>query len=118
MAASALTPVTVLAGFEAGAAGASGIVTGRSTKAAAGGARLFRSDVVGLHASCICCALSDDLVRALRELHAERTARGGAGFDRVAVEVASGEDLRPIMAALAELPLVAARFAASAIVVA
>ena len=117
MAASAVTPVTVLAGFAPGMALGPRIARVRSTQGAASGASIFRGDATALRPSCSCCALADDLVRALRELHAERMA-GRVAFERVIVEAPARSDLRPIMAALAELPVIAARFAPAAIIVA
>jgi G3E family GTPase len=117
VAASAVTPVTVLAGFAAAVALGPRVASVRSTQGIASGSGLFRADATASRPTCTCCPLADDLVRALRELHAQRTA-GRVAFERVIVEVPGQADLRVIMAALAELAVTAARFAPAAIIVA
>jgi G3E family GTPase len=116
MSASAVTPVTLLAGCAAVTRSQDRVAIVRS--GASSGPGLFRGDDVGLRASCTCCPLAGDLVRGLRELHAQRASGRGAPFERVVVEAPRGADLRPILAALAQLPVVALRFAPGAVVVA
>ncbi|HZZ92673.1 MAG TPA: GTP-binding protein [Usitatibacter sp.] len=131
MAASGITPVTVLTGF---------LGSGKTTLLA----RLLREEawrdtavivnewgetgldhailreatdaVVQLPSGCLCCRVAGDLVRTLRDLHAERLARSGPAFRRVVVETTGLADPAPILATLAEMPLVAARYAVSGVV--
>jgi len=113
--ASAAIPVTVLAGLEERPAPAAGV---RIVPASAtSGASIFASGRLSARAGCLCCSVADDLVLALRELHALRLERRIEPFERVVVTAAANADLRPILAALAELPLVAARYAPAAIVI-
>jgi G3E family GTPase len=114
MAGSAVVPVTVLAGAGDMELGTAGVPALRAAPPVAGG--VFRAERLVPRPGCLCCSLSGDLVRALRELHAARLERRIARFERVVVRADVGQDLRPILAALAELPLVAARFAPGGIV--
>ena len=112
---SAAIPVTVLAGPEDIRVGGSDV---RSVRASAtAGESLFAAGRLSARAGCLCCSVADDLVRELRELHALRMDDRVEPFERVVVQAGEDADLRPIMAALAELPLVAARYAPAAIVV-
>lgn len=112
---SAAIPVTVLAGpADMPVRGAAVRVVRASPTA---GESLFSSGRLSARAGCLCCSVADDLVRELRELHALRRDRRIEPFERVVVQASEDADLRPIMAALAELPLVAARYAPAAIVV-
>ncbi|HEX3061169.1 MAG TPA: GTP-binding protein [Usitatibacter sp.] len=131
MAASGLTPVTVLTGF---------LGSGKTTLAAAlvadprftdtaiivnelGEASIDHAllrhasgDVVQLAGGCLCCRAAGDIVRALRELHHRRTT-GAAPFRRVVIETTGLADPAPLLATLVELPVTAARYALSGVVV-
>jgi G3E family GTPase len=112
---SAPIPVTILAGPDAMPAGEPRV---RSVQASAtAGASIFAAERLSARAGCLCCSVADDLVRALRELHAQRLEGRIEPFERVVVQASGEADLRPILAALGELPLVAARYAPAAIVV-
>jgi G3E family GTPase len=75
------------------------------------------SDAVALLPSgCLCCRVAGDLVKALRDLHAQRLARSGASFRRVVIETTGLADPGPILATLVGMPLTAARYALSGVV--
>jgi G3E family GTPase len=131
VAASSITPVTVLTGF---------LGSGKTTllNRLVGDAR-FRdtaivvnewgdipvdhalvreaSDtVVVLSGGCICCRYSADVVRALRELHFQRSEGRIPAFSRVVIETTGLADPAPLMSTLVEMPLAAARFALAGVV--
>ena len=112
---SAAIPVTVLAGPGDMPVAGSHVRCVRASATA--GESLFASGRLSPRAGCLCCSVAGDLVRELRELHAHRIEGRIAPFERVVVQASEDADLRPILAALAELPLVAARYAPAAIVV-
>ena len=95
----------------------SGPGVARVRASATSGEALFRSQRLAARAGCLCCSVADDLVRALRELYALRREGRIEPFERVVVTAGADADLRPILASLAELPLVAARYAPAAVVV-
>ncbi|HSS28340.1 MAG TPA: GTP-binding protein [Usitatibacter sp.] len=131
MAASELTPVTVLTGF---------LGSGKTTLLAAlvadprfsdtaiivnelGDASIDHAllreasgDVVELAGGCICCRAAGDIVRALRELHHQRTTGAASPFRRVVIETSGLADPAPLLATLIELPVTAARYALSGVV--
>jgi G3E family GTPase len=72
--------------------------------------------VVLLPAGCLCCRVAGDLVRTLRELHAARHDGSIPAFRRIVVETSGLADPGPILATLIEMPVVAARFALSGVV--
>ncbi|MEP7068423.1 MAG: GTP-binding protein [Usitatibacter sp.] len=130
MAPSAITPVTVLTGF---------LGSGKTTllNRMVGDARYADSaivvnefgetgidhllvrraseDMVVLPGGCICCRASGDLIRALRDLHHQRSTGAVGDFRRVVIETTGLADPAPIMAALIELPLLAARYSLSGV---
>ena len=131
MAASVVTPVTVLTGF---------LGSGKTTllNALVSDARfrdtaiivnelgaesidhaLLRAasgDIVTLPGGCICCRAAGDVVRALRDLHHERAAGKVAPFKRVVIETTGLADPAPLLATLIEIPVTAARYALSGVV--
>jgi G3E family GTPase len=78
--------------------------------------RRASEDIVVLPGGCICCRASGDLIRALRELHHQRSLGEVGAFRRVVVETTGLADPAPILAALVELPLLAARYSLSGVV--
>jgi G3E family GTPase len=73
-------------------------------------------NIVVLPGGCICCRASGDLIRALRELHHGR-ANGTLGpFRRVVIETTGLADPAPVLAALIELPVLAARYSLAGVV--
>ena len=131
MAPSVITPVTVLTGF---------LGSGKTTllNRMLGDARFADSavivnelgdvaidhllvrqaseDIVVLPGGCICCRASGDLVRALRELHHQRSTGAEGPFKRVVIETTGLADPAPVLAALIELPLLAARYSLAGVV--
>jgi len=131
VAASQLTPVTVLTGF---------LGSGKTTLLAAlvadprfhdtaiivnelGEAsidhallRQASGDVVELAGGCICCRAAGDVVRALRDLHHRRATGALPSFRRVVIETSGLADPAPLLATLIELPVTAARYALSGVV--
>ena len=65
---------------------------------------------------CICCSVAGDMVQALRDLYFKRANNEIPNFKRVVIETTGLADPAPIMHTLIEMPLVAARFAFSGIV--
>ena len=131
MAASAITPVTVLTGFlgsgkttllsrllQEPAWRDTAVIVNEWGEAALDHhlVRETSGNVVLLPSGCLCCRVAGDLVLALRELHAARHARSIAPFRRVVVETTGLADPGPVLATLAEMPLVAARYALSGVV--
>ena len=131
MAASSITPVTVLTGF---------LGSGKTTLANAivrdarfadtalvvnewgevaidhALVRGASENVVVLPSGCICCRVAGDLVRALRELHFQRLDGRIPAFARVVIETTGLADPAPLLATLVEIPLAAARFSLSGVV--
>ena len=130
MAASTITPVTVLTGFlgsgkttvlnhvlsDPGFADTAVIVNEWGAVPIDHAlVREASADVVVLPSGCICCRVAGDLVRALRDLHRERAGGALPAFRRVVIETTGLADPAPLLATLIEMPLVAARFALSGI---
>ena len=67
-------------------------------------------------AACLCCRIASELVARLRELHFARATGATARFRRAIVEAVGAADPASILATLAELPLVAARYAPAGII--
>jgi G3E family GTPase len=133
VAASQLTPVTVLTGF---------LGSGKTTLLAAlvadprfcdtaiivnelGEASIDHAllreasgDVVELAGGCICCRAAGDVIRALRDLHHRRATGALPSFRRVVIETSGLADPAPLLATLIELPVTAARYALSGVVTA
>lgn len=131
MAASTITPVTVLTGFlgsgkttllnrmlcdprfadtavvvnELGAVAIDHLLVRRASE-----------NVTVLAGGCVCCSAAGDLVRALRELHGQRASGEIPAFKRVVIETTGLADPAPLLATLVELPLLAARFALAGVV--
>ncbi len=66
---------------------------------------------------CICCSVAGDMVTALRDLYFKRANGEVPMFRRVVIETTGLADPAPIMHTLIEMPLVAARYSLSGIVV-
>lgn len=66
---------------------------------------------------CICCSVAGDMVTALRDLYFKRANNEIPMFKRVVIETTGLADPAPIMHTLIEMPLVAARYSLSGIVV-
>jgi G3E family GTPase len=66
---------------------------------------------------CICCSVAGDMVTALRDLYFKRANNEIPMFQRVVIETTGLADPAPIMHTLIEMPLVAARYSLSGIVV-
>ncbi|MFZ3324330.1 MAG: GTP-binding protein [Usitatibacter sp.] len=131
MAASAITPVTVLTGF---------LGSGKTTllNALVGDPRfsdtaiivnelgevsidhaLIRESneqIVTLAGGCICCRAAGDIVRTLRELYDLRFMKEIAQFRRVVIETSGLADPAPLLATLVEMPVTAARYSLSGVV--
>jgi len=131
LAASSITPVTVLTGFLGSGKTTlvdalvrdprfadTAIVVNEWGEAPIDHALLRRAsgNVVALAGGCICCRAAGDVVRALRELHFERAEGRVAAFRRVVIETTGLADPGPLLATLAGLPLLAARYALSGVV--
>jgi len=119
VAASQLTPVTVLTGFlgsgKTTLAGAlvadprfsdTAIIVNEWGEAPIDHALLTRAsgDVVEMAGGCICCRAAGDIVRALRDLHHRRATGAVAQFRRVVIETTGLADPAPLLATLIELP--------------
>ena len=118
MAASGATPVTIVCGL--GAAGTAGLPAriasdprfADTVVVVQGASSLF----AGTAAACLCCRIAGELVARLRELHFARATGAAARFRRVVVEAVGAADPASILATLADLPLVAARYAPAGII--
>jgi G3E family GTPase len=69
-----------------------------------------------LHNGCVCCSVSGDMVRILRELYFKRAQGEIPAFTRLVIETTGLADPAPIMHTLLEMPLVAARYTLSGVV--
>lgn len=67
-------------------------------------------DLYLLNSGCICCAVRDDFVAALRELERRRRAGGRIAYRRVVVETTGLADPGPIIHAVLNEPLFAAAY--------
>ncbi len=72
--------------------------------------------VVVLPGGCVCCRVAGELVGALRELHFQRASGAVPPFRRVVVETSGLADPAPLLATLIEMPLVAARYCLAGVV--
>lgn len=128
MAASAITPVTVLTGFLGSGKTTllkrmvadprfadTALVINEWGEVAIDHELLREASevVVAMPSGCLCCRVAGELVRTLRELHVLRTAGEVPPFKRVVIETTGLADPAPIATTLIELPLTAARFALS-----
>lgn len=59
--------------------------------------RKVDENIVMLNSGCLCCALRDDLVETLDELHGKRTAGTVPNFERVVIETSGLADPAPII---------------------
>lgn len=74
------------------------------------------SDAFAPSCGCMACQAAGALVQVLRERHFLRARDAIPDFRRVMVETASWADPAPLLAMLASLPLVAARYASAGVV--
>jgi G3E family GTPase len=131
VAASSITPVTVLTGFLGSGKTTlvnrivrdprfadTAIVINERGEIAVDHAlvREGSEDVVALAGGCICCRVAGELVGTLRELHYQRAEGRIAPFSRVVIETSGLADPAPLLATLNEMPLVAARYALAGVV--
>jgi G3E family GTPase len=72
--------------------------------------REFKENVVLLETGCLCCAVRDDMVHALRELFVQRLRGEIPGFDRVVLETTGLADPVPIIHTLMSDPMLTERF--------
>jgi G3E family GTPase len=73
-------------------------------------------NVVVLKNGCICCSVAGDLVRALRDLHHQRSTLAVPPFRRAVIETTGLADPAPILASMIELPLLASRYSLAGVV--
>jgi G3E family GTPase len=73
-------------------------------------------NVVVLKGGCVCCSVAGDLVRALRELHHQRSTGAVPPFRRAVIETTGLADPAPILASLIELPMLASRYSLAGVV--
>ncbi len=78
--------------------------------------RSASENVVTLPTGCICCRVTGDVVRALRELHFQRVEGKVGAFRRVVIETTGLADPAPLLRTLVEMPVVAARYALGGVV--
>lgn len=78
--------------------------------------RASHDDLVLLDSGCVCCTLRGDLATSLRELYRQRTDERVPSFDWVAVETTGLAAPGPILHTFALDPVLAGRYALSAIV--
>lgn len=78
--------------------------------------RLASGNVVTLPGGCLCCRMAGEVLGALRELHFQRASGAVAPFRRVVIETTGLADPAPILAALIEMPAVAARYSLAGVV--
>ncbi len=65
---------------------------------------------------CVCCSVAGELVQALRDLYFKRANGEIPAFKRVVIETTGLADPAPIMHTLIEMPLVVARYALSGVI--
>ena len=131
MAATSVTPVTLLTGFLGSgkttllnrllahpAAGDCAVIVNEFGPVAIDHAlvRTASENIVLLPSGCICCQVAGDLVQAMRDLYFKRAAGEVPAFRRAIVETTGLADPAPLARTLIELPLVAARYSLSGIV--
>jgi G3E family GTPase len=131
VAASAITPVTVLTGFLGSGKttllnalvadprfAETAIIVNELGEVSIDHALLRESneEIVTLAGGCICCRASGDIVRTLRELYDLRFMKEIAQFKRVVIETSGLADPAPLLATLVEMPVTAARYSLSGVV--
>lgn len=131
MAASAITPVTVLTGFLGSGKTTllnelikdprfadTAIIVNELGEVSIDHALIRESneEIVTLAGGCICCRASGDIVRTLRELYDLRFMKEIAQFRRVVIETSGLADPAPLLATLIEMPVTAARYSLSGVV--
>jgi G3E family GTPase len=72
--------------------------------------REIRENVVLLRSGCVCCAVRDDMVHALRELHVQALRGDLPGFDRVILETTGIADPVPIVHTVMTDPFLLERY--------
>jgi G3E family GTPase len=78
--------------------------------------RASSENVVVLAGGCVCCRVAGELVGALRELHFQRASGAVPPFRRAVIETTGLADPAPLLATLVEMPLVAARYSLAGVV--
>jgi G3E family GTPase len=73
-------------------------------------------NVVVMAGGCICCRVAGEVVSTLRELHFLRAEGRIPMFRRVVIETTGLADPAPLLATLVEMPLVAARYSLAGVV--
>ena len=131
MAASAITPVTVLTGFLGSGKTTllnalvkdprysdTAIVVNELGETSIDHALIRQSSekIVTLAGGCICCRAAGDIVRTLRELYDLRFMKEIADFRRVVIETSGLADPAPLLATLIEMPVTAARYSLAGVV--
>ncbi len=131
MAATDITPVTVLTGFLGSgkttilnhvlrdpAFAQTAVIVNEFGAVAVDHALMRRAseNIVVLPGGCVCCQVTGELVEALRDLHFQRAANRIPDFHRAVIETTGLADPAPLLATLIEMPLVAARYALSGVV--
>jgi G3E family GTPase len=131
VAASAITPVTVLTGFLGSGKttllnalvkdprfAQTAIIVNELGEVSIDHALLRESneEIVTLAGGCICCRAAGDIVRTLRELYDLRFMKEIAPFKRVVIETSGLADPAPLLATLVEMPVTAARYSLSGVV--
>jgi G3E family GTPase len=131
LAASVITPVTVLTGFLGSGKttllnrlladprfGDTAVIVNEFGEVAIDHllVRQASETVALLKSGCICCSVAGDLVRALRELHQQRSTGAVPAFRRVAIETTGLADPAPILASMIELPMLASRYSLAGVV--
>ena len=131
MAASAITPVTVLTGFLGSGKTTllnalvrdprfsdTAIIVNELGEVSIDHALIRESSeqIVTLAGGCVCCRAAGDIVRTLRELYDLRFMKEVAQFRRVVIETSGLADPAPLLATLVEMPVTAARYSLSGVV--
>jgi len=131
LAASAITPVTVLTGFLGSGKTTllnalvkdprfsdTAIIVNELGNVSIDHALIRESseEIVTLSGGCICCRAAGDIVRTLRELYDLRFMKEVAEFRRVVIETSGLADPAPLLATLVEMPVTAARYSLSGVV--
>jgi G3E family GTPase len=73
-------------------------------------------NIVVLANGCVCCSVAGDLVQALRDLYFKRAAGEIPAFRRAVIETTGLADPAPLLHTLIEMPVVAARYALSGVI--
>jgi G3E family GTPase len=115
VAASRITPVTVLTGFHG--SGKTTLLRHVVEDPRYGDIAMLTGEWENVPATaCACCRVAGDMVRALRELHFQRAEGTVPNFPHVVIETTGLADPAPLLATLAEMPLVAVRYSPAGVV--